>query len=60
MIGFAGTVIFPPALYVLNYRVLAPALPAWARPRPVEAALLGVSFLAYLGLAIAYLRQVIP
>ena len=36
VIGFAGTVIFPPALFVLNYRRLAPALPAWARPRPVE------------------------
>jgi hypothetical protein len=54
VIGFGGTVIFPVALYLLNYRLLAPALPAWARPRPVEAVLLGVSFLAYLGLAVAY------
>ena len=60
VIGFAGTVIFPAALYVLNYRVVAPSLPSWARPKPIEAALLGVSFVAYLGLAIAYLRQVIP
>ena len=55
VIGFAGTVIFPAALYLLNYRLVAPALPPWARPRPVEAMLLGVSFVAYLGLAIAYL-----
>jgi len=54
VIGFGGTVIFPAALYLLNYRLLAPALPAWARPRPVEAVLLGVSFVAYLGLAVAY------
>lgn len=59
VIGFAGTVIFPPALYLLNYRLLGPALPAWARPRPVEAGLLAVSFLAYLGLAGAYLWQVV-
>jgi hypothetical protein len=58
VIGFVGTVIFPAALYVLNYRLLAPVLPAWARPRPVEAVLLGVSFVAYLGLAGAYLWQV--
>jgi hypothetical protein len=59
VIGFAGTVIFPPALYVLNYRLLGPALPDWARPRPVEAGLLAVSFLAYLGLAGAYLWEVV-
>jgi hypothetical protein len=57
VIGFAGTVIFPAALYVLNYRLLAPSLPPWARPRPVEAVLLGVSFVAYLGLATAYVGQ---
>ena len=54
VIGFAGTVIFPAALYVLNYRLIAPALPVWARPGPLEAVLLGVSFVAYLGLAVAY------
>jgi hypothetical protein len=54
VIGFAGTVIFPPTLYVLNYRRLAPALPAWARPRPFEALLLAISFVAYAILAVAY------
>ncbi len=59
VIGFAGTVIFPPALYVLNHRRLAAALPAWARPRPVERWLLGISFAAYAGLAGAYLWEVV-
>jgi hypothetical protein len=55
VIGFAGTVIFPIALYLLNHRMLAPALPRWARPRPGERLLLGLSFVAYLALAAAYL-----
>jgi hypothetical protein len=57
VIGFVGTVIFPVALYQLNYRRLAAALPGWARPRPVERWLLAISFVAYLGLAVAYLWQ---
>jgi len=57
VIGFTGTVIFPAALYQLNYRHLAAALPAWALPRPMERWLLGLSFVAYLGLAVAYLWQ---
>jgi hypothetical protein len=57
VIGFAGTVIFPAALYLLNYRHLAAALPDWARPRPIERWLLGISFVAYLCLAVAYLWQ---
>ena len=55
VIGFIGTVIFPVALYVLNFRRLAPDLPVWARPGVGSAALLGVSFLAYLALAGAYI-----
>jgi hypothetical protein len=55
VIGFAGTVIFPAALYVLNHRRLAPALPAWARPARGMRWLLGIAFLAYLLLALAYL-----
>lgn len=54
VIGFAGTVIFPVALYLLNYRLLPPHLPAWARPGRAGAWLLGISFLVYLGLAGAY------
>ena len=57
VIGFAGTVIFPAALYLLNHRILAAALPEWARPRPVERWLLAISFVAYLALAAAYLWQ---
>jgi hypothetical protein len=54
VIGFAGTVIFPPVLFVLNYRRLAPALPPWARPGRWEALLLAISFVAYAILAAAY------
>jgi hypothetical protein len=57
VIGFAGTVIFPVALYRLNYGLLAGLLPEWARPRPIERWLLGLSFAAYLCLAAAYLWQ---
>lgn len=55
VIGFAGTVIFPAALYLLNYRLLGPHLPAWGRPSKFSALLLGVSFVAYFCLAAAYL-----
>jgi Mn2+/Fe2+ NRAMP family transporter len=54
VIGFAGTVIFPVALYLLNYRKLPPHLPAWARPGGAGPWLLGISFAVYLGLAVAY------
>jgi hypothetical protein len=54
VIGFAGTVIFPVALYLLNYRRLAPILPVWARPGGAGPWLLGISFLIYLMLAGAY------
>jgi hypothetical protein len=57
VIGFMGTVIFPPALYWLNHRLLARELPDWGRPRRLDAWLLGVSFVAYLGLAAAYLWE---
>jgi len=55
VIGFVGTVIFPAALYLLNYRCLLPGLPAWSRPGKTSQWLLAVSFLAYLSLAAAYL-----
>ena len=51
LIGFAGTVMFPLALYLLNHRMLAPALPSWARPSKWSAVLLLASFLVYLLLA---------
>lgn len=55
IIGFAGTVIFPVALYYLNHRLLAAELPAWARPTRFSALLLGLSFIVYAALAMAYL-----
>ncbi len=57
VIGFGGTVVFPVALYLLNYRRLPEAAPEWARPGIGGAVLLGVSFLAYGFLAVMYLRE---
>jgi hypothetical protein len=57
VIGFIGTVIFPVALFLLNHRLLPELLPSWARPSRASAVLLGVSFIAYLVLATAYLRE---
>lgn len=55
VIGFAGTVMFPVALYLLNHRLLAPALPFWAKPSKGSAFLLLISFLVYLALAVCFL-----
>jgi hypothetical protein len=57
VIGFGGTVVFPVALYFLNYRRLPVAVPEWAKPGLGGAVLLGVSFLAYGILAVMYLRE---
>lgn len=54
VIGFVGTVTFPVALYFLNYRHLPRRVPGWAHPARGFAALLAVSFLAYLLLALFY------
>lgn len=54
VIGFGGTVMFPVALYLLNYRRLSPQLPIWAKPSSAGSWLLGLSFIVYLGLALAY------
>jgi hypothetical protein len=59
LIGFLGTVIFPPALYYLNHRRLAAELPPWARPGAVSAVLLWLAFGAYALLAAAYLWTVL-
>jgi Mn2+/Fe2+ NRAMP family transporter len=59
VIGFAGTVVFPAALYVLNYRRLPRVLPEWAKPARASALLLGVSLVCYLGLAVMYVREVV-
>jgi hypothetical protein len=58
VIGFAGTVIFPAALWRLNHRLLPRHTPPWARPSRRSAVLLGISFAAYSILAVAYLREV--
>jgi hypothetical protein len=53
VIGFAGTVIFPVALLMLNRR-LAVHVPGWAAAGRGTRWGLGVSFVAYLALALAY------
>jgi hypothetical protein len=55
MIGFAGTVVICGALFVLNFRVLAPELPPALRPGIGAAILLAVPTLSYAVLAVAYL-----
>jgi len=55
VIGFIGTVTFPPALYFLNHRLLATQLPQWARPSKISVWLLGLSFVAYTTLALTYI-----
>ncbi len=55
VIGFGGTVIFPAALYFLNHRLLPRHVPGWACPAPKKAGLLGLSFVAYLALALLYI-----
>jgi hypothetical protein len=59
VIGFAGTVTFPVALYLLNYRRLTRVLPAWARPGRTNAILLALSFVCYLALAVLYVGEVV-
>lgn len=59
VIGFIGTVIFPPALYLLNHRLLAPELPPWARPESSAKWLLGIAGVAYALLAITYVYWIL-
>ena len=55
VIGFAGTVIFPVALYFLNHRLLPASLPGWAKPKRSGGYWLALSFIAYAVLAVLYL-----
>lgn len=56
VIGFIGTVIFSFALLLLNYRLLAPKLPSFARPGKLSFSLMGATCIAYLMLALVYLK----
>jgi hypothetical protein len=58
VIGFAGTVIFPVALLVMNRRLEA-QLPAWAAVGRGSQWLLGVSGVVYLALALGYVAAVL-
>jgi hypothetical protein len=55
VLGFVGTVCFSIGLWVLNFRWLPARLPGFARPGRAAPYLLGLSCLAYLALAAAYL-----
>ncbi len=55
VIGFCGTVIFPVALYFLNYRLVPASTPAFIKPARGSAWLLWLSFCAYLVLALLYI-----
>ncbi len=56
VIGFIGTVIFSFALLFLNHRLLASQLPPFARPGKWAFILMSVTCVAYLALAVAYLK----
>ncbi len=56
VIGFIGTVIFSIALLFLNHRLLAKELPRFARPGKWALGLMSLTCVAYLTLAIAYLK----
>ncbi|MBI4437049.1 MAG: Nramp family divalent metal transporter [Candidatus Omnitrophica bacterium] len=56
VIGFIGTVIFSIALLFLNHRMLAKELPPFARPGKWALALMSLTCVAYLVLAITYLK----
>lgn len=60
VIGFCGTVIFPVALYLLNYRLVPASTPAFIKPARGSAWLLWLSFCAYLILALLYIYMLIP
>jgi hypothetical protein len=57
--GFLGTVIYAIGVLVLNHRFLPRRLPGYARPRWGAAVALGVSCVAYLALATAYVWMVV-
>lgn len=55
VLGFVGTVSFSIGLWILNFRWLPARLPAHARPGRFAPLALGVTCVAYLALAAAYL-----
>ncbi len=49
--------VFSVGVLVLNHRVLPPLLPRFARPGRAAAVLMGLTCVAYLALAAAYLFE---
>lgn len=60
VIGFSGTVIFPFALFFLNYRLLKQLVPAQALPGRWALAGLILAGIVYLALAAVYFKLLIP
>ena len=56
VIGFIGTVLFSFMILFLNHKLLARALPPFARPGKWALGLMSFTCLAYLALAAAYLK----
>lgn len=57
LLGFVGTVLYVPALLVLNYRLLPRLVPAAAAPDRRGVWVLGGVALCYVLLAVAYVQQ---
>jgi hypothetical protein len=55
VIGFIGTVTFTGAVIILNNFFLPRHIPEWAKPGKFVLALLTIAFIAYFGLAVAYI-----
>lgn len=60
VIGFVGTVLYSGALVLVNYRLLPKMVPTAAAPAPRGAVVLIAVCACYVGLAVAYLMQVVP
>lgn len=55
VIGFIGTVIFSGSIIILNHFYLPRHVPVWVKPGRLVLVLLTLAFIAYLGLAMAYI-----
>ena len=54
VLSLFAVAVYSVALWILNYRLLAPRYPAWARPHPVQKVLFTIVILLYLAAACAY------
>ena len=54
VLSLFAVAVYSVALWILNYRMLAPRYPAWARPHPVQRVLFTAVIVLYLAAACAY------